>query len=317
MTVEKQGRVLLSVTEMDVSDWSPILSERRNVVREPEGDADPSITYAVVWKQPPGVLTRLPNLKAIFSIGAGVDHVLADETLPLHVPIVRVVNANLSQHMSEYVVWRVLDHHRRGREYREQQSVRDWRPHPQPTADDVSIGIMGFGELGRDVASKLLALRFKVGGWSRSRREMAGVSCYAGADELDDFLAATDMLVVLLPLTPATTGVIDFDLLSKLRPDGALGGPVLINAGRGGLQCETDILRALDDGTLHEASLDVFESEPLPTASPLWNHRRVFITPHAAAESDPKFLVPPMLDQMDAHDRGEPLANLVDRNAGY
>ena len=317
MTTIEEGRVLLSVTEMDVSDWLPILSQRREVVREPEGDIDASITYAVVWKQPPGVLTKLPNLKAIFSIGAGVDHVLADDTLPENVPIVRVVNENLSQHMSEYVVWRILDHHRRGRDYRTQQTARDWRPHPQPTAGEVSVGLMGFGELGRDVAGKLLALGFKVGGWSRTAREMDGVTCHAGADGLEAFLAATDILVVLLPLTEATKGIIDFDLLLKLRVSGALGGPVLINAGRGELQRETEIIRALDEGVLLEASLDVFEVEPLPDASPFWNHPRVFVTPHAAAESDPKYLVPPMLDQMDAHDRGEALKNLVDRHAGY
>lgn len=317
MSDEKRGRVLLSATGMDVSDWLPILADRRETVTEPNGDDDPTITYAVVWKQPEGVLAALPNLKAIFSIGAGVDHVLSDKTLPAEVPIVRVVNDNLSQHMIEYVVWRVLDHHRRAREYREQQLARTWQPLPQLTSDGITVGIMGFGALGEAVADKLVTIGFSVHGWSRNPRRHERVVCHAGSGGLEEFLAATDILVVLLPLTPGTAGIIDYDLLSGLKEDGPLGGPVLINAGRGGLQNEADILRALDEGVLKEASLDVFKIEPLPRSSSLWDHPRIFITPHAAAESDPKFLIPPMLDQMDAHDRGEPLRNLVDRNAGY
>lgn len=313
----KSGRVLLSASGMDTEAWRLHLAERREVALEPEGKRDPSISYAVVWKQPPGILADLPNLKAIFSIGAGVDHVLADETLPRHAPIVRVVNENLSQHMCEYVVWRVLDHHRHGQAYHSHQRSRQWRPQPQPIAQDVSVGIMGFGALGGAVAEKLLTMGFAVNGWRRSLRTHETVTCFTGLDGLKPFLNATDILVVLLPLTEETTGIIDGGLLSNLRQNGPLGGPVLINAGRGRLQNEADIIRCLDDGTLLEASLDVFETEPLPATSPLWDHPRVFITPHSAAESDPRYLVPPMLDQMDAHDRGEPLRNLVDREAGY
>ncbi len=317
MAENGNGRVLLSATGMDVSDWLAILSERRETVTRTERPDDPAITYAVVWKQPPGILSGLPNLKAVFSIGAGVDHVLADPTLPENVPIVRVVNDNLSRRMREYVAWRVLDHHRRGRRYREQQAARVWKSLVQPASSETTIGVMGFGALGRAVAATLLALGFTVHGWSRTPRAHRFVHCHSGTDGLDDFLGATDILVVLLPLTDRTRGVIDRDLLSRLRRGGPLGGPVLINAGRGGLQNEADIVRALDDGVLIEASLDVFDNEPLPETSPLWTDPRVFVTPHAAAESDPGHLVPPMLDQMDAHDRGAPLKNLVDRRAGY
>ena len=146
---------------------------------------------------------------------------------------------------------------------------------------------------------------------------MEGVSCWHGRDGLSGFLAATDILVVLLPLTHDTRGIVDYRLLSQLRHKNALGGAVLINAGRGKLQREADILRALDEGILKEVSLDVFEQEPLPETSPLWTHPNVFVTPHAAATSDPAHLVPPMLAQMDAYERGEALTNLVNRDAGY
>ncbi|WP_442579957.1 2-hydroxyacid dehydrogenase [Mesorhizobium sp. ASY16-5R] len=312
----EKGKVLLSVTGFNPQRWHELLSARRQVVVEPEGPADPSISYAVVWKQPPNILSALPNLKAIFSIGAGVDHILADRTVP-DVPIVRVVDPNLAQHMTEYVVWRVLDHHRFGSLYRAQQKRKIWREPPQRTAGDVSVGIMGLGSLGRAAARALLGLGFRVNGWSRSERPVDGVATFAGDAGLRPFLNATDILVVLLPLTAATRGIVDYGLLKELRKRNGLGGAVLINAGRGKLQKDDDILRALEDGTLKEASLDVFEVEPLPKTSPLWGHPKVFVTPHAAATSDPNFLVPPMLAQMDAHDRGEALRELVDRQAGY
>lgn len=310
------GRVLLSVTGMHPHPWYALLSKEREVVLEPEGPEDPTIDYAVVWKQPRGLLKRLPNLKVIFSIGAGVDHILADPTLP-DVPIVRVVADNLTQHMVEYVCWRVLDHHRQGRLYRAQQQRRLWHEPAQPPAEAVSVGIMGFGALGRAAARALRGLGFSVNGWSRRPHPMEGVRSFAGQEALTPFLNATDILVVLLPLTAATQGIIDYSLLGRLRRDGPLGGPCLINAGRGRLQREADILRALEEGILKEASLDVFEQEPLARTSPLWEHPRVFITPHAAATSDPVHLVPPMLAQMAAFERGEKLENLVDRAAGY
>jgi glyoxylate/hydroxypyruvate reductase A len=311
-----KGRILLSVTGFNPKRWYELLSKERTVVLEPEGARDPSIRYAVVWKQKPNVLASLPNLRAIFSIGAGVDHLFADPGLP-DVPIVRVVAENLTQYMREYIVWRVLDHHRQGILYRSQQARKIWHEPPQPPANEVAVGIMGLGHLGRAAAEALLAIGYRVNGWTRTERPMDGVSCWHGRKGLTGFLAATDILVVLLPLTPETRGIIDYELLSGLRRDNAIGGAVLINAGRGRLQRDADISRALDDGTLKEASLDVFEEEPLPESSPLWTHPKVFVTPHAAATSDPAHLVPPMLAQMDAFERGEPLKNVVDRRAGY
>lgn len=311
-----KGRILLSVTGFNPQRWHELLSAERDVVLTPDGPEDPSITYAVVWKQPANILARLPNLRAVFSIGAGVDHLFNDPGLP-DAPIVRVVAENLSQHMTEYVVWRVLDHHRQGVLYRNQQQKKIWHEPPQRAAADVSVGIMGLGQLGRAAASALLSLGFRVNGWGRTGRTMEGVQTFGGEAGLVPFLNATDILVVLLPLTPATRGIIDYKLLRELRRRNGIGGAVLINAGRGKLQKDADILRALEDGLLKEASLDVFELEPLPKTSPLWAHPKVFVTPHAAATSDPAYLVPPMLAQMDAFERGEPLQNVVDRQMQY
>ncbi|PSJ57880.1 2-hydroxyacid dehydrogenase [Pseudaminobacter soli (ex Li et al. 2025)] len=311
-----KGRILLSVTGFNPQHWYELLSEQREVVLKPDSATDPTITYAVVWKQPPNILAKLPNLRAIFSIGAGVDHLFNDPGLP-DVPIVRVVAENLTRHMTEYVVWRVLDHHRQGALYRAQQQNKLWQEPSQRPAEDIAVGIMGLGQLGRAAAEALLGLGFRVNGWGRTDRPMEGVTTYHGDEGLVPFLNATDILVVLLPHTPATEGIINYDLLRHLRRRNGLDGAVLINAGRGKLQKDADILRALDDGTLKEASLDVFEVEPLPKTSPMWSHPKVFVTPHAAASSDPEHLAPPMLKQMDAFERGEKLEYVVNRAAGY
>jgi glyoxylate/hydroxypyruvate reductase A len=315
-----KGRVLLALTGWEPQVWIDELRKAapdRQVTLEPNGEADPDIDYAIVWKQPAGLLSKLPNLKAIFSLGAGVDHVFADTSLP-DVPIVRVVSANLTTRMSEYVVWQVLDHHRLGPRYRAQQADRVWlEDRDQKAAADLTVGIMGLGELGRDAAAKLRAMGFEVTGWSRTQKQVEGVTCHAGEDGLDAFLASADIFVVLLPLTPETKEILNRDLFLRMSKQGPLGAPVIINAGRGGLQNEADILAALDEGLLSAVTLDVFQQEPLDPDSPFWTHPKVTLTPHAAAASMPTSLIEPMARQMDAFERGEPLINLVDRKAGY
>lgn len=315
-----KGKILLSVTGWDPGVWKKALEEAapdRQVVLAPETPDDPSIRYAVVWKQRSEVLARLPNLEAIFSIGAGVDHVFADNGVP-DVPIIRVVSDDLAARMSEYVVWQVLDHHRMGSLYRRQQLQRIWHEdRRQRAARDVTVGLMGIGALGLDAARKLAMLGFQVTGWSRRPKAIEGVACHHGEAGLGPFLAGADIVVVLLPLTPETRGILNLDLFRRMKTDGPLGAPVLINAGRGGLQKEDDILKALDTRLLGAVTLDVFNEEPLPESHPLWGHPRVTITPHAAASSDPAALVPPMVRQMEAHEAGQPFENVVDRAAQY
>jgi glyoxylate/hydroxypyruvate reductase A len=281
-------------------------------------DYDPSaVEYAAVWKPAPGVLAKLPNLKAIFNLGAGVDALMADPTLP-DVPVVRVVDPDLTQRMTEYVVWQVLHHHRGGFHFAAAQARGEWSPIADPpAAADIRVGILGLGVLGRDAAGALLRLGFQVLGWSRSGAPMEGVKHFAGSEQLDAFLGETDILVVLLPLTDATRGILSRDLFEKLARDGRLGGPVVINAGRGGLQVEADIVSCLNDGTLVGASLDVFSTEPLPQDNPIWRHPKIVVTPHAAADSDPRHLARYVLQQIAKQQAGEELQNVVDRTKGY
>ncbi len=276
-----------------------------------------SIRYAATWWHPNGSLNDLPNLKVIFSLGAGVDHVFADPSLP-KVPVARVVDPDLTQRMSEWVMLHVLLHHRQQKTIDRQQAEKDWREDPdQPAAKDVRVGIMGMGELGADAARKLAAMGFEVAGWSARRKEIPGIRSYAGEPECDAFLNRTDILVVLLPHTPATHGIIDAELLAKLAPDGRLGGPFLINAGRGGLQVEADIVKALESGQLKGASLDVFETEPLPLPSPLWGHPRVYVSPHAAAISHQDAISAMIARQIERIEAGGKLEHVVECERGY
>jgi len=311
--------ILLAISGWEPDAWLErfrTLGGGREVRLIPDSGDPATVEYACAWKAPPGLLATLPNLRAIFSLGAGVDHLLSDPTLP-DVPIVRIADPDLTMRMTEYVVLHVLLHHRRFKRYDASQRARRWRDEGDPAASDVRVGIMGLGVLGQAAVAALRPLGFQLAGWSRTAKTVPGIETFSGHTGLTPFLARTDILVCLLPLTPETHGFLNYQLFQQLARDGALGGPALINAGRGGSQVEADILRALDDGTLTGASLDVFEREPLPADSPLWTHPKLFITPHNAAQSDPKALTKYVLGQIERFERGLPLENVVDRQRGY
>jgi glyoxylate/hydroxypyruvate reductase A len=207
--------------------------------------------------------------------------------------------------------------HRRQRIYDQQQHDKVWFEHPQAAAKDVAVGVMGLGELGRDAVSALSRIGFNVAGWSRTPKQIPDIETFHGEAGLDAFLARTEILIVLLPHTPATEGILNLGLFRKLKRDGAAGGACLINAGRGKLQVDADILAALDQDVLAGAALDVFPVEPLPRSSALWSHPKVSITPHSAAVSDPNALVDNVMRQIENFEAGRPLENMIDRKAGY
>lgn len=283
----------------------------------PDIGAAQDVHYAAAWLPPPNVLASLPNLKVIFSLGAGVDAILSDQTLPAHVPIVRVNDADLTNRMSEYIVLQCLLHHRQQRRLDQQQRDKTWYGFDQHAASTMTVGIMGLGVLGQDAAKKLAMMGFRVVGWSRTPKSLPGIICHSGPNGLDSFLGETDILLSLLPATPETEGIINRALIRKLSRKGPFGAPVLINAGRGRQQVEEDILASLDAGELHAATLDVFRKEPLPAESPLWSHPKVIITPHNAADSDPVAISKYVAGEIARFERGEPLRNIVDRTLGY
>ena len=280
------------------------------------GNVD-DIEYCAAWLPPAGVVKSLPNLKVIMSLGAGVDAILKDPTLPDNVPIVRVNDPDLTGRMTEYIVLHVLMHHRQQRRIDENQRNKVWDSFPTHAARELSVGIMGLGVMGVDAAIRLRDIGFRVAGWSRGRKHIHGVESFAGADEFDAFLARTDVLVSLLPATADTDGIINRATIRKLSRKGPFGAPIIINAGRGRQQAADDILAALDAGELHAATLDVFVPEPLPPDSPLWTHPRVTVTPHCAADSDPETICAYVAANIARHQCGEKLENLVDRSRGY
>ena len=306
-------------------NWSPerwksrfddVCKDRR-VLLLPDAAFDPAeVHYAAVWKPAQGELAAFPNLRVIFNLGAGVDALMADSSLP-KVPLVRVAVADLTDRMAEYVVLHVLMHHRQELYLRACQREKRWKPRFQWPASAISVGIMGLGTLGTNAAEVLRRLGFRVSGWSRSPRQIDGIACFHGKAQLETFLRRTDVLVCLLPLTPDTQHILNRELFASLNRNSPMGAPVLINAGRGGLQAEADILECLDDGTLGAASLDVFATEPLPPDGPFWTHPKVVLTPHNAADTDPDEISKYVARQIQRFEAGGRLENVVDPARGY
>jgi glyoxylate/hydroxypyruvate reductase A len=288
----------------------------RQVLHASDKSADLSdARYAVLWKPDLDLFQRAPNLEVLFSGGAGVDSILAVPGLP-DLPIVRFVDESLTTRMSEWVVLQCLSHLRQALAYSAQQRSRVWHELSQPEAKELTVGIMGLGVLGQDAARKLKILGFDVVGWSRTRKFIEDVDTY-DTEGLDAFLARTDILVGLLPLTDGTRGIFNTSLFSRLRQGGALGKPFFINAGRGGSQVEADLIAALESGVLGGASVDVFQQEPLSSDSPFWGMESVIVTPHAASASDVGALFRNAEVQMERFERSEPLQHVVDRVTGY
>lgn len=275
------------------------------------GDAR-DINYALVWKPPIGFFPALPNLKAAFSLGAGVDHLLTHPELPSDALIVRLVDAGMAPQMAEYALYAALHYHRDMDRYAADQGAGLWQPYPAVATADRRIGILGLGALGSEVGSRLAALGFDVAGWTRSPRAVPGLESFHGADGLDALLARSDILIILLPLTSETRGLLTEDKLRRL-PQGA----AVVNLARGPILPEAGLLAVLNDGHLRGAFLDVFETEPLPADHPYRRHPKVRITPHIAAQT----LVGPAAAQVAASIRrleaNMPIPGVVARQAGY
>jgi glyoxylate/hydroxypyruvate reductase len=273
------------------------------------GDAN-AIRYLVAW-QPEDLAVTLPNLEVVFSVGAGVDQ-LDLSRIPAHLPVVRMIEPGIVDGMVEYVTEAVLAIHRDLFDYALQQQARTWRAMQLRPAASRRIGVLGLGMLGTAVLERLRLFSFDCAGWSRSPREMEGVTCFAGDDALDAFLARTDVLVCLLPLTDATRGLLDKNVFAKLP-----AGASLVHVGRGPQLVSADLLDALERGHLHSAVLDVTDPEPLPADHPLWTQPRVRITPHIASATRPETAVDAVLDNLRRHRAGERMIGEIDRTRGY
>ncbi|MEC5215229.1 glyoxylate/hydroxypyruvate reductase A [Actimicrobium sp. GrIS 1.19] len=276
-----------------------------------EGD-QAAADYAVVWRPPAEMLRGRADLKAIFNLGAGVDAILQlGEALP-DVPVVRLDDAGMGVQMAEYVTHAVLRYFRRFDEFDAQSRDHQWRFLKPRSKEDFCIGILGMGVLGSRIAEALQHFDFPVHGWSRSRKEIAGVHSHAGTEELETFLSHSQVLVCVLPLTDDTSGILDYGTLAHL-PKGAF----LINVARGAHLVERDLLQLLEDGHLAGATLDVFHDEPLPSDHPFWREPRITITPHIAALTQRGDSIRQIAAKIKLMERGQPIAGLVDRTKGY
>lgn len=247
-----------------------------------DGDVN-EVEFAIVWKHPRGILKKYPNLKAILSLGAGVDHIISDPDLPEGLPIIRLVDKKLTHEMCLHSLHWVLHFHSDQYLYRSQQLKRQWIQQSSIQTEDRTIGIMGLGNIGRSIGELLVNQGFNVIGWGANKKSsITGIQYYFGQEQLSDFLSNTNILINVLPLTSNTANILTKNELSLLPKDS-----FIINIGRGGIIDEDDLLALLDEGHIKAVALDVFAQEPLPENNSLWEHPSVYITPHIAGQSNP------------------------------
>nr|ADI22162.1 phosphoglycerate dehydrogenase and related dehydrogenases [uncultured gamma proteobacterium HF0200_24F15] len=265
------------------------------------------INLALLWHPPPELFKSLNNLEVIFSAGAGIDHLIDCPTLPTDVPIVRMIDPALTAGMVEYVLFHVIRFHRRMDLYEQQQRRHLWNVLPQCQSEDICVGLMGMGILGAAVANALCFMGYEVRGWSRTEKVLHGVTSFVGPSDLSSFLESSQILVLLLPLTSSTMRIIDARRLGEL-PEGAC----VINAGRGNLIVEEDLLDALNSGHISAAALDVFEVEPMLRDHPNWENRRIFVTPHIASITYPHSAATAITRNIERYREGIEMEGLVE-----
>lgn len=267
---------------------------------------------AVVWKHPEGLLADLPNMQLVSSLGAGVEHILNDPALPSGLRIARIVDDALITSMRNYIVLAVLHIHKRLEIYRTNQRAGRWNK-PDPVERPLRIGVLGLGALGGPIARFLAGMGFEVLGYSRRPHRLPGVTCYNAADlSLTAFARRINTLICLLPQTPATEGVLNTALFASMPP-----GSFLINVARGAHLVEADLLRAMDEGRIEQAWLDVFQAEPLPPAHPFWTRPGIMVTPHIASITNQENAAAVIVENYRRMHAGKDLQYEVDRERGY
>lgn len=306
--------IVLVSTARAPEKWASTLKEKNkslDIQIYPDVQRPEDIEFAISWKHPEGLYQSYPNLKVIASMGAGVNHILKDEHLPEGVKVTRIVDDQLTKDMSHFVLLQCLAVSRNLFTHLQDQESKTWKVKSYQTPEKTSVGIMGYGVLGQAAGNVLKANGFDVKGYANSSKIVEGVKVY-GAEEQDEFLENTQVLVCLLPVTSETKGVLNLEVFKKLKPDG-----YLVNVARGEHVVEADLISAIDQGVIKGASLDVFQEEPLPESHPFWSHPRIQITPHVASMTDPESVANQLLENYKRMKNGDSLLNEVDVNRGY
>lgn len=294
-----QKSLLALQPDLDVRVWPEV------------GDVN-DIDFALAWQPPFGALKKFPKLKAIGSLGAGVDHLFADPDLPKHIPMVRVVDPYMANDIVQYVTVCVLDYVKRMKFWQQKQKEKIWCKQPPFNYADKTVAVMGVGFLGSKLLEVLKQLGLNVIAWSLTDKQIPGVKHYAGQEQFHEFLSHADILICIIPLTPITKNILNKETFSHL-PDGAY----LINVGRGEHLVEEDLIAALATGKLVGAALDVFKTEPLPSSHSFWSNEKIVVTPHIASVTNPPTVAPQMLDNYQRLLAGKELVNQVDMERGY
>lgn len=294
--------------------WVSTLKERNkdlDIQVYPDVERPEDIEFAISWKHPEGIYQNYPNLKVIASMGAGVNHILKDDNLPQGVKVTRIVDEQLTKDMSHFVLLQCLAVSRNLFQHLQDQDTKTWKVMTYQTPQQTNVGIMGYGVLGQAAGKVLKANGFNVIGYASTSRTVEGIKVY-GADEQEEFLNKTQILVCLLPVTSETKGVLNLDLFKKLKKNA-----YLVNVARGEHVVEADLIKAIDQDIITGASLDVFQEEPLPESHPFWNHKDIQITPHIASMTDPDSVANQLLENYRRMQEGESLLNEVDVDKGY
>ncbi|MGO1751922.1 MAG: 2-hydroxyacid dehydrogenase [Psychroflexus sp.] len=306
--------ILLVCQHRDSKPWFKAFKEKNpdlDIQVYPEVENPNDIEFAISWRHPEGIYKNYPNLKVIASMGAGVHHVLKDQTIPDDVKITRIVDENLTRDMADFALLNTLFHIRNYNFHIAQQQERNWQIKAYRQPQETKVGILGMGVLGQAVAEKLYQNDFQVLGWSKSKKENKAFRSFT-ENEFDEFMSQLDILICLLPLTEETEGVLNYVNLKKL-PQGAK----IINLARGPHVVVDDLIQLLNEEHLSSAVLDVFDEEPLPNNSPFWSHPKVLVTPHVASMTDPQSVVNQIYDNIENMKNGKDLKNQVDRSKKY
>ena len=307
--------VIICSDEKTVKDWKyELMDIEPNLIVEvyPNDTQRENTQFVLAFRPPENVFENYPNLKVIASMAAGINHITNNQIIPENVQITKVNDAMHHSDMADFVLLLALSHLRQLPIYFQQQKQKTWQIHDYQRPQETTVGIMGFGAIGKAVGQLLLKNNFKVSGWSRSEKHSDQIETFHGEDQKTDFLKTADILVCTLPLTPQTEDILNTEVFNNL-PKGAY----VINVGRGNQLIEADLLTALDNEQLSGAALDVFRKEPLPQNHPFWKHEKIVITPHTAGDVNPKSAVLKILSNFKAMKNSEALVDVVDVGRGY
>ncbi|MFN2260865.1 MAG: 2-hydroxyacid dehydrogenase [Psychroflexus sp.] len=306
--------ILIVSQNRDPQSWVDTLKSKNpdlDIQVYPEVERPDEVEFAISWKHPEGIYQNYPNLKVIASMGAGVNHILKDKDLPKNIKVTRIVDEQLTKDMSDFVLLQSLAATRNLFKHFHDQQHKNWEVMNYQTPENTTVGIMGYGNLGQAAGEKLQKDGFNVIGFANSSKEINGISVY-GKDDIDKFLNQTDVLVCLLPVTSATKGILNLDLFKKLKSKA-----YLINVARGEHLVEDDLVKAINEGFLSGASLDVFQEEPLPETHEFWAHPQIQVTPHIASMTDPNSVAEQLLTNYKNMKSGDDLIHQVDVEKGY